>query len=109
MRFFEHADAPERRSGERAALVPEELALDELLRDRAAVDRDEFADAPTLIMQRARDELFARARFAAHEHRQVGWRETFELRAQRDHLRRGTHERTLQQRGLTNREPITPE
>ena len=45
VRGLELADAPLVGAGERAALVAEELALEELVRDRRAVERDERAAA----------------------------------------------------------------
>ncbi len=57
-------------AGERAALVAEELALDELLRDGRAVDLDErLVLAARVLVQRAGDELLARAALAGDEHR----------------------------------------
>jgi hypothetical protein len=40
-RLLEAADAAVQRAGEGAALMPEELALDQLARDGGHVDRDE--------------------------------------------------------------------
>ena len=55
---------------ERAALVAEELALDELLRDGRAVDLDErLVLAARVLVQRAGDELLARPALARDEHR----------------------------------------
>src|SRR5262249_14103705 len=57
-------------AGERAALVAEELALDELLRDRRAIDLDEGLPASgRVIVQRAGDELLAGTALAGDEHR----------------------------------------
>jgi hypothetical protein len=45
--------------------MPEELALEELLRDGGAIDREEALRAAlAVVMDRARDELFARAALA---------------------------------------------
>src|SRR5262249_1975497 len=58
------------RAGERAALVAEELALDQLLRDRGAVHLDERLVLPRrVVVERARDELLAGAALAGDEHR----------------------------------------
>ena len=58
------------RAGERAAHVAEELALEERLDDRGAVDRDEpLRAARPQLVQRARDQLLARARLAGDERR----------------------------------------
>src|SRR5262249_28988153 len=55
-------------AGESAALVAEQLALDQRLGDRRAVDRDERA-VPTIgeIVDRARDQLLTRAALAVDE------------------------------------------
>ena len=64
---------PRRRAGERAALVAEQLALDQLARDRRHVDRDErTGPAFAVIVQRAGDQFLAGARLAVDHHRQVG-------------------------------------
>src|SRR5205085_877089 len=55
-------------AGERAALVTEELALDQRRRDRAAVDDDVRAVlARALLVHRAREHLLAGARLAFDE------------------------------------------
>ena len=57
---------------ERAAHVPEELRLEQVAGDRAAVDRDERAlRARRQAMNRRRHELLARAALAFDEHRRV--------------------------------------
>src|SRR5262249_9838633 len=64
------------RAGERAALVAEELALEERVGKRRAVDRDEAAAlALPLEMDGARRELLAGPRFAVDQHRRVVLRE----------------------------------
>ena len=61
------------RAGEGAALVAEQLALDQLARDRRHVDRHERARAAlAVIVQRARDQLLAGAGLAVDHHREVG-------------------------------------
>ena len=61
------------RAREGASLVSEQLAFDERRRQRAAVDRDERpAAAATSAVDRACDQLLARAGFAGHQHRRVG-------------------------------------
>src|SRR5262249_25385650 len=56
------------RAREAAALVTEELALDERRRDRAAVDGEERRHtAAAQLMDRLRDELLAGAALAGHE------------------------------------------
>ena len=60
------------RVGERAAPVAEQLALDQGVGQRAAVDRDERTIAPRpTVMDRARDEFLAGARFAFDQYRRV--------------------------------------
>ena len=60
-----------RRTRERALAVAEQLGLDELLRDRAAVDRDEAPASTRQLVDRARQELLAGATLAEHEHRRA--------------------------------------
>ena len=82
---------------ERAARVTEELALDELLRDRRAVHGDHrLAGASRAVVDRARDELLARAALAEHENRRVRGRDALDAsidvahrRAAADHLAGG--------------------
>ena len=77
---LEAADAVLDRTGERAAHVAEELALEQLARDRAAVDAHERT-----VLARAAgvhgvgDELLADARLAQHEHARVGRRHRLDL------------------------------
>src|SRR5204863_6619313 len=69
VREFELAAAAGQRPGERALLVAEELGLDQLLRDRGAVDLDERPLAPRRPrVDGARDQLLAAAVRAADEH-----------------------------------------
>ena len=66
------ADAVVDGAGERAALVAEELALEERVREGGAVDGDEAAAlALALEVDGARRELLAGARLAVDEHRGV--------------------------------------
>ena len=66
---LEHAGLGFDRAGERAAHMAEQFALEEGVDDRRAVDRHEGAAAarPRLV-ERARGELLAAARFAGQEH-----------------------------------------
>ena len=60
-------------AGERALLVAEQLALDQLARDRRHVDGDERAVAALAeIVQRARHQLLAGAGLAGDQHGEVG-------------------------------------
>ena len=73
VRALEMADARGHRPGEGALLVPEELALDEVLRQHRAVDGDEGPRAPLARgVDGAREELFAGARLARDEDVDVG-------------------------------------
>ncbi len=64
--------APEHGAGERPALVAKELAFDQLLGQRAAIDRDEASAPPALLMQRTGDELLAAPGLPHNQHRQIG-------------------------------------
>ena len=68
----DHARAILRRAREGAAPIAEELALDQVLGQRAAVDRDERARAPRQRVQRARRDLLADAGLAAQQDRAPG-------------------------------------
>ena len=60
--------------GEGAALVAEQLALQQVLRNRRAVHLDErpFATAGRVAPDQVGDQLLAGARLALHQHRRVG-------------------------------------
>ena len=71
--FLELADALVDSASERASLMAEQDALDQVLRDGAAVDGDERPRlAFALALDGARDQLLADAAFALDEHRDVG-------------------------------------
>src|SRR5205823_248663 len=72
-RALDQALLPGESARERAALVAEELALEEIAAERRAVDGDERPAAPARRegVNRARGELLPRARLAADEHRCV--------------------------------------
>ena len=77
------------RTGERAAHVTEELALDQVLRDRAAVhDHERAVRARAAPVDGARDQLLAGAALAGHQHRRVGVRDLVDQL--RDRAHRGT-------------------
>src|SRR5207247_151961 len=60
-------------AGKRALFVPEELRLDQRVRDRSAVHGDERLFAPgTQMMDRPSHELFAGAGLTLYENRQWG-------------------------------------
>ena len=80
VRELEAPDATLGRAGERALLVAEQLALEQRLRQRPAVHGDERLVAPrTEPMDRARDELLARAALALDEHRARHRRDLLDL------------------------------
>ena len=77
------------RAGERAALVAEQLGLEQVLRNRRGVDRDERPRrARAVPVQRARDELLAGARFAGDEHRRARLRQAADRAKHLLHRRR---------------------
>ncbi|MCY1516120.1 hypothetical protein D9M68_507340 [compost metagenome] len=74
--LLEAAAAHGLRAGEGAALVAEEFALEQVLGNGGGVDRHEGAvGARRVLVQRARHQLLARARFAGDEHRDVALRQ----------------------------------
>src|SRR5688500_16033471 len=75
------------RTGEGAALVTEELRFEQSFRKSAAVDRDEFAPAPGVVMDGAGDELFPGPRFTGDEHGRGGLRDALDDREDLLHLR----------------------
>ncbi len=77
-------------TGERAALVAEELRLDEIRRQRCAVDCNERAVAPlAVVVNRARGELLARPGFAHQQCRQINRRDSADLAKHSTHRRAG--------------------
>jgi hypothetical protein len=71
---FELAQPLHRRAGERPPFVAEEFALDQIVRDRGAVDRDErFARAGAGLMDRAGEDFLARSRFAVDKYSYFRW------------------------------------
>src|SRR5690606_36300990 len=70
--LLELADVAGVRAGEGAVLVPEELALHELARDRGAVDDDERPALPVrVVVDGAGDELLAGPALALDRDREV--------------------------------------
>src|SRR5262249_34330227 len=73
VRRLEQAAMRAVRAGERAFLVAEELGLEQVLRHRAAIDRDErLILARARPVDRAREQLLARAGLARDQHASVG-------------------------------------
>ena len=61
-----------RRTGERTARMPEQLALEQRLRDGAAVDGDKRpGGARRLVMDKAGDSFLADSTFTGDEHRGI--------------------------------------
>src|SRR3569623_1103245 len=80
-------------AGERAALVAEQLALDQLGRDRLAVDLGERAAAHRAVaVDRARDELLAGAALAGDQHAAARRCDLRDLPAQLRHHRRAAEQ-----------------
>src|SRR5207253_3023920 len=70
---LEAAAALLQRAGEGALLVSEELALDQLARQRGAIELHQRTLAPrACVVDRTSDELFARTGLALDQHRAVG-------------------------------------
>ena len=70
---LEVADVQLVRAGETAALMTEQLALDELWRDRAAIEREKgLFLAPAELVNRGRDLLLAGAALANQQHAGIG-------------------------------------
>src|SRR5688572_12728979 len=65
------ADLAALRTREGPAPVAKELAFDQRLRERRAVDRDKAAGTSAVVVQSERHALFARAGFSLHNHRQI--------------------------------------
>jgi hypothetical protein len=82
--LLETTDVRARRARKRTRLMPEQLRLEQALRERRTIDFDERL-LPTWrqIMEPRRDELLARAALADHEHG------LHELRRARDMLEHG--------------------
>src|SRR5262249_43553473 len=87
--FAEEAAPGPGRAGEGAALVAEELALEERRRQRRAVEGDEGRLAPERhAVDRAREELLAGAALAEDEHARVRRRDASDERQELLHRRR---------------------
>ena len=80
-----------RRAGERALLVSEELALDQVLGDGAAIeDHEGPLAARRLVVERPGDELLSRARLAGDHDGDVHRRDLLEEPENLSHPRRAT-------------------
>ena len=77
---LEEADVLAVGAGEAPLLVAEDLAFDQVRRDRAAVDREERAGAPPAqVVHGLRDDFLAGAALAGDEHRHRGARDAQDL------------------------------
>ena len=91
---LERACVRVRGAGEGAALVAEQLALDQVRRDRAAIEHHERALlARRVIVQRLGDQLLADAGLARDEHGGIALRELLEPREHLAHLDRAADHR----------------
>ena len=96
LRLLEAPGRACRRAGEGALLVAEQLALDQLARDRRHVDRDERAVAAlAVVVQRAGDQLLAGAALAGDQHGEVGVHQPGDDAVDLLHRRRAADERQL--------------
>src|SRR5262245_21323811 len=78
LRALEHSAPQPDRTGERAALVAEELGFDQARRDRRAVeDHERGGGAMALTVNRLREAFLARAGLALDDHRDVRRRQPF--------------------------------
>ena len=72
LRQLDLADVRFDRASEGAALVPEQLRFEQVLRDRRAIDGDELALAAARLVHSAREQLLARAARAQQHDGNVG-------------------------------------
>src|ERR1051325_676685 len=90
------------RAGEGALLVSEQFALEQIGRDRAAIDRDErLAATRRAIVQIARDDFLTRTRLAQDQHRAVARRDAFDQLAHVPHAL-ALADQASEQLGITN-------
>ncbi len=98
---LEVAHLPARRAGEGAALVPEELALEEGSGDGAAVEADEGpVGARARRVDRLGDDLFARAGLAGQQDVHAGRRDPTRERKHLDHGGLGDEDAAAHVEGL---------
>ena len=82
------------RAGERAALMTEQLALEERVRDRAAIDDDEWLLAACRqAVDQPGHQLLAGSALALNQHGGIGRRHTLHASEQRAHAGAGRHQR----------------
>src|SRR5690606_28810095 len=88
VRLLEAADVLRDRAGEAALLVAEQCRLDQLARNRSAVEHDErLVLARARVVQRTRDHLLAGAGLAGDEAREITRRDLLEVREDLAHRR----------------------
>ena len=91
--LLEAATAQRIRAGERALLVPEQFALEQIGRERRGIQRDERLGGPRAMpMQGARDEFLPGARFTGDQHRHAGTRQPADRTEDLLHARRVTEQ-----------------
>jgi len=67
--FFEQSGLIGNSRGERAALVAEQFAFDQIVRQRTAIDRNELSGAAfAVLVYGSRDKLLTRTRLSGHKH-----------------------------------------
>src|SRR6266478_5202255 len=94
VRLHEEPPARRVRVGEGAARVPEELALEQRLRERDAVDGDEGTGLPpSPLVEGARDELLSGPRLAGDQHGRAGVRDAVEELVHPPHRGAGPEQR----------------
>ena len=87
--LLEAAAAHRLRAGERPALVAEQLGLEQVLRDRRSVDRDErLGRARAVPVQCTRDQFLAAARLAGDQHGRMRLRQAADRAEHLLHRRR---------------------
>ncbi len=93
LRHLDLADVRLDRAGEGAALVAEQLGLQQGLGDGGAVDGDELALAAALLVNRAGEQFLAGAGRAEQHDRYVGGGDALDGLADLQHLRSGADDR----------------
>ena len=122
MRQLKQALTRRQRAGEAALFVAKKLRFNEVLLHRAAVKNDEgLRRARRQVVQRARHDLLARARFAFQHHGRARWRHFFHRRHQPPHgfrladktaelaFRARPHVQLLRHDGKPQRRPAQPQ
>src|SRR5439155_8055398 len=92
MGVLDLADAALLRAGERSLLVPEDLAFEDMLGQRAAVYRDERSLSPARAVQGPGGDFLAGAGLAHDQHVHVRRTERFDQRTQLLDRRGRTHQ-----------------